>query len=93
MKAWVLRIKTDLPGYLWNKAIQTAGYIANRTPMQKHGWKTFFEKVTNTPLSLSHLKHYRCKAYAHIHHLFKKLKLDKRAHIGHLIRYDFFNIF
>lgn len=78
MKARALKIEADLPGYFWNEAIRTAGYIANRTPMQKHGWKTPFEKVTKTPPSLSHLKSYGCKAYAHIHHLSKTLKLDKR---------------
>lgn len=93
MKAQALRIEADIPGHLRNEAIRTAGYITNRTPMRKHDWKTPFEKVTSTPHSLSHLRSYRCKAYAHNHHLSKKLKLDKRAHIGHLVGYDSTNIF
>ena len=93
MKARALRIEASLPGYLWNEAIRTAGYIANRTPMRKHDWKTPFEAVTHMEPQLFHLKAYGCKAYAHKHNLPKKLKLDERAHIGHLVGYDSTNIF
>ena len=93
MKARALRIEAQLPAYLWNEAIRTAAYIANGTPMRKHDWKTPFEKVTNLAPSLSHLKAYGCKAYAHIYNIPKKSKVDERAHIGHLVGYDSTNIF
>lgn len=93
MKARALRIEANLPGSLWNEAIRTAGHIANRTPMRKQDWKTPFEKVTGNQPALAHLRSYGCKAYTHKHNLPKKLKLDKRAHIGHLVGYDSSNIF
>ena len=93
MKARALRIEAGLPANLWNEAIRTAAYIANRTPMHKHNWKTPFEKVTSKAPNLSHLKAYGCKAYAHIHNLPKKMKLEERAHVGHLVGYDSTNIF
>ena len=93
MKARALRIEAGLPANLWNEAIRTAAYIANRTPMRKHNWKTPFENVTSTAPNLFHLKAYGCKAYAHIHNLPKKHKLEERAHVGHLVGYDSTNIF
>ena len=61
--------------------------------MQKHNWKTPFEKVTGMPPNLSHLRQIGCKAYAIDKHILQKEKLQKRAHIGHLIGYDSTNIF
>ena len=61
--------------------------------MRKHEWKTPLEAVTHTAPSLSHLKLYGCRAYAHKHGLPKKAKLDQRAHVGHLVGYDSTNIF
>lgn len=40
MKARAMRIDAGLPTYLWPELVKTAGYIANRTPMAKHCWKT-----------------------------------------------------
>ena len=37
MKARAMRIETRLPIYLWYELMQTAGYIANRTSIEKHG--------------------------------------------------------
>lgn len=92
-KARALRIEAGLPHFLWVEAIHTACYLANRTPMAKHGWKTAFEVVTGEKSYLSHLKIYGCKTYALNHHIPKKQKLEPRAHIGYLVGYDSTNIF
>lgn len=93
MRTQTMRIEAGLLTYLWNELIKTAGYIANQTPMRKHGWKTPFEKVIGTAPNLSHLQKIGCKAYALNKHIFHKQKLKKRAHIGHLMGYDSTNIF
>ena len=93
MKARALRIEAGLPPKLWNEAIRAAGYIANRTPMKKHGWKTPYELVTGKQPNLKHLRLFGCKAYAHIKHIPRKQKLAERAHIGFLVGYDSTNIF
>ena len=93
VKARALRISAGLPHYLWVEAIHAACYLANRTPMAKHSWKTPFESVTDSKPYLSHLKVYGCKAYTLDHHISKKQKLEPRAHIGYLVGYDSTNIF
>ena len=92
-KARTMRIAANIPQNMWPEVIQTAGYVANRTPMKKHDWKTPFEIVKHNAPNLSHLKAYGCKAYAKINLLPKKQKLAERAHIGHLIGYDSTNIY
>lgn len=93
MKARAMRIDAGLPTHLWNVIMRTAGYIANRTPMQKHNWKTPFEQAVGHPPSLNHLHKLGCKAYTLDKHIPRKEKLQERAHIGHLIGYDSTNIF
>lgn len=93
MKARAMRIEAGLPLYLWNEIIRTAGYITNRTPMQKHQWKTPFELAVGSAPNLSHLRKIGCKAYTLDKHIPRKEKLQERAHIGHLIGYDSTNIF
>lgn len=93
MKARTLRIDAGLPTYLWNEIVRTAGYIMNRTPMQKYNWKTPFEQAVGHPSNLSHLRKIGCKAYTLDKHIPRKGKLQERAHIGHLLGYDSTNIF
>lgn len=88
-----MRIDANLPVYLWNEVIWTAGYIANQTPMQKHKWSTPFEQATRSLPHLGHLQKIGCKVYALDKYISWKEKLQKRAHIGHLIEYDSTNIF
>ena len=93
MRARAMRIGAGLPSYLRHELIKTAGYIANRTPMQKHGWKTPFEMVVGGAPNLSHPRKIGCKAYSLDKHITREQKLRERAHIGHLMGYDSTNIF
>ena len=93
MKARAMRIEAGLPVYLWHELMKTAGYIANRTPMQKHGWKTPFELAVKIPPNLSHLRKIGCKAYSLDKNIPCTQKLQERAHIGHLVGYDSTNIY
>ncbi|SLM34863.1 Ribonuclease H-like domain [Lasallia pustulata] len=87
-KARTMRVAAGLPTYLWPEIMCAAGYIANRTPMQKHRWKTPYELATGKKPNLQHLKAYGCKAYLldkEIGQKHKIWKLTERAHIGHLL--------
>ena len=88
-----MRIDAGLPIYLWPEIVRTAGYIANRTPMKKHQWKTPYELVIGNAPDLSHLHQYGCKAYTFNKNLPRKEKMQERAHIGHWIGYEARNIF
>lgn len=92
-KARAMRIQAGVPLYLGHEIIRTAGYIANRTPMRKHNWKTPYEMVTGNPPNLSHLHTFGCKAYTLDKHIPRMKKLQERAHIGYLVGYDSSNIF
>ena len=93
LKARVMREESGLPNYLWPWIYMTAGFLMNRTPMRKHGWKTPFEAVTKHRPNLSHLKSYGCKAYPLDKHIARKNKLAPRAHVGFLVGYEGTNIF
>ena len=93
MKARAMRIEAKLPMYLWPWIIRAAGFIMNRTPIKKHGWKTPFELITHTKPNLSHLRKFGSKAYPLDKQIPKKNKLQERAHIGFLLGYDGTNIY
>ena len=93
MKARAMRIDAGLPNYLWPWIYKTAGYIMNRTPMQKHQWKTSFENITGGQPNIGHLRKFGCKAYPIDKGIPRKEKLQPRAHIGYLVGYDSINIF
>ena len=93
MKARALRIAAGLPQYLWHEIFKASAYLANRTPMKKHNWKTPYEMVIGHKPSLSHLQVYGCKAYPMNKNIPKLLRLQERAHIGHLVGYEARNIF
>jgi hypothetical protein len=91
-KARTMRIAAKLPANMWPEIIKTAGYISNRTPVKKLGWKTPFEAVKKKPRHI-YLHVYGCKAYALIFYIPKKSKLNSKTHIGYLLGYDSTNIF
>jgi hypothetical protein len=93
MKARVMRIDANILTYLWSEIIRTTDYIINRISMIKHQWKTPYQLVLSQVLNLDHLHLYECKTYTLDKHISRKTKLQKRAHINHLIDYEARNIF
>jgi Reverse transcriptase (RNA-dependent DNA polymerase)/GAG-pre-integrase domain len=92
IKGRALRLSANLPSNLWPEILKTAGYLMNRTPLRRLGWRTPFEAVNGRKPSLAHLKIFGCKAYP-LKHLIPKLdRLEPRAHIGFLVGYDSTNI-
>jgi hypothetical protein len=87
-----MRIAANLPADLWPEIVKAAGYISNRTPVRKLGWKNPFEAVTKTKPQFAHLYVCGCRAYPLIQNIPRRAKLDSRAHIGHLVGYDSTNI-
>ena len=73
-KTKTLKIETEFPHHLWVESIQTAYYLANRTLMAKHNWKTPYELVTGNKPVFAHLKIYGCKTYMLKHQILKKNK-------------------
>ena len=91
--ARTMRIQAHLPSSLWPEIVRTAGYLLNRLPHRRSGWKTPFEAVQGKKPSLSHLHVYGCTAYSLIYGIPRKQKLEARAQIGYLIGYDSRNIY
>lgn len=92
-KARAMRIQAGLPKFLWPWITQTAGYLMNRTPSKKHGWKTPFELVTGSKPNLAHIIQFGAKAYPIDKHIPRREKMRAKAHIGFLVGYDSTNIF
>ena len=92
-KSRAMRLEAGLPVYLWPWINETAGYIMNRTPMKRHGWKTPFEMATGKKPNLAHMVKYGAKAYPLDKNVPRKEKMRPKAHIGFLVGYDSTNIF
>lgn len=99
-------MRGSLPNDLWPEIINTAAYLYNRTPRDRHeyhDWRTPYELFYKTGLhtrkkpQLAHLKAYGSRAYAMTPDAQLKRnrlkKLDPRAYIGYLVGYDSTNIY
>ena len=92
-KARTMRIEANLPANLWLETFKAVGYVSNRTPVRKLGWKTPFEATTKEKPRFAHMNVYGYRAYPLYHHIPKRKKLDPQAHIRYLVRYDSTNIY
>lgn len=93
MRTGAVFIVKTLTRYLWNELIETAGHIANCTPIQKHRWNKMFEMVGRIPTDLNHFLKISGKTYTLNKHISRKQKQMKQSHNSHLLSYDLINIF
>jgi hypothetical protein len=56
-----------LPGWFWPEAVNTAVYIRNHYPTKAVAGRISYEVYIGRKPSLSHLRIFGCKAYAHLH--------------------------
>jgi hypothetical protein len=68
----------NLPNYFWAKAVATAVYIMNRTPIAAVHGMTPKEKFTCKKPDVSHLRVFGCIAYVHVPEE-KRSKLGPKA--------------
>ena len=66
VKAHAICIETKLPEDLWPEIVQTAGYLANRSPSKSLNWMTPYKKLHSARPDLTHLKVFGCCAYLFI---------------------------
>ena len=66
VKACTIQIEAKLPKNLWPEIVQTAGYLANRSPSKNLNWMTLYKKLHAAQPDLTHLKVFRCCAYLYI---------------------------
>ena len=88
-----MRITVKLLANLWPEIVKTSAYLRNRTPRRDLEWKTPFEAERQFKPRLAHLNVLGAKVYILNHSIPKKNKLDLRAFVGYLVRYDSTNIF
>lgn len=90
-----LRLEAQLPPNLWPELLCCAAYIANRTPVRRHLYKTLFEIAFGSKPKLGHLRIPGCKAYVLDTNPSKARtqKFHPRAHIGYLVGYCASTIF
>lgn len=93
MKAKAIRINADLPINLWPEIIAATDYLINKIPMKKHEWKISYQLIIKHSSNLDHLHSFDCKTYSLNKRIPKKHKLQKKAHVDHLIDYEARNIF
>lgn len=93
MKSKAIHIEDNLSFDLWSEIIFAVDYLVNKTLMKKHAWKIFYELIIDNFSNLNHLHLYDCKTYSLNKHIFRKVKMQIKTHIGHLIEYDVKNIF
>ena len=95
VKAYAIHIETKLPENLWPEMVQTAGYLANRSPSKSLNWMTPYEKLHFAQPDLTHLKVFGYCAYPFIPKecCLRMEKLEPWAHIGYLVGYNSTNIY
>ena len=97
-RATKLRLSANLPDSIWPEIYEAAGYILNRSPIRRLGWKSPTTKLhewlgrTDPMPKCYHLRPYGCRAYAYIHNRPKLDKLAAKAHVGYLVGYVSTNI-
>lgn len=98
--ARALLIDANLPKTLWPLAVETAGYILNRTPTMLQDGQTVIPWVEAMSAkseeqirpNLANLRIYGCAAWVRDRHLAKKDKMASRARLGYLVGYVASNI-
>ena len=93
IKARAMMVEVRMPAEMWPEAYMTAGYVGNRTPIQRLTWRTPFEGLTKDVPMIGHMHSYECKAYVVEHHIPALDKILPRAHIGYFMGYDSTSIF
>ena len=97
--ARTIRIDANLPAYLWPEIVKAAAYMLNRKPTRMLDFKTPLEVFQACQDILKHnpntayLKIYGCRAYPLIYNIRKLEKLELRAKIKYLFKYNSINIF
>ena len=61
-RARSMRMGANLPANLWPETFKAAGYLCNRTPVKKLGWKTPFEAVKHLKPHTGHFHVFGCKS-------------------------------
>lgn len=86
----------NLTNGFWEEAVNTAVYLKNRSPTKSLDYKTPFEALFGFKPAVSHLRLFRCKAFAHVPKE-KKKELDSKAinctFIGCCSEYKAYKIF
>jgi len=93
-KVRTIRISANLPDNLWPEITRAAAYLINRTPTKQLKWKSPIEVLqthlgTQKPKpNIAHLRIYGCRAYPLVYNLPKKQKLQPRAQIGYVKKFQ-----
>ncbi|POS82004.1 hypothetical protein EPUL_005572, partial [Erysiphe pulchra] len=79
--ARTLRVDASLPKNLWPLLCEIAAYLLNHTPTKKLEYRTPFELVTGKRPTVAHLNEIGCKAFALVHGIPKREKMEARGNI------------
>ena len=60
-----LLFEAKLPTYLWEEAVRTANYVANRMPHRALKATTPLERFSGKKPDISHLRIFGCRSYIH----------------------------
>jgi hypothetical protein len=97
-RATALKLSGGLPDNVSAEYYITAGYLLNRIPTRRIGYRTpiggFLEKIgdANWKPNRVQIRVFGCRAYTHNQTRNKLDKLDPKAHIGWLVGYESSNI-
>jgi hypothetical protein len=93
IRARAIRLHAGLPKEYANECAMTAIYLLNRTPVEAINWSCPYTKVKGVKPSVAHLEVIGARAYVLNEKLPRGAKLESRSLIGHLVGFDFTNIF
>ncbi|RKF81369.1 Copia protein [Golovinomyces cichoracearum] len=88
-----LRVAASLPKNLWPWLCESAAYLLNRTTTKRLDYRTPYELATGKRPSVAHLHQIGYKAFALVHGIPKREKMEERVNIGYLLGCASTNIF
>ena len=86
-KAQAIHLEACFPQSWWEFAVNCAIHVYNRTPIQRHNWKTPFENLEHTKPDVTHLHVFGCGAYVFLLEEVRTNKLNPKSELMMFISY------
>jgi hypothetical protein len=86
-KSQAIRLESCAPQSWWEFTVDCAIHVYNRTPIQRHNWKTPVENLTHTKPDVTHLCVFRCSAYVFLPEEVHHNKLNPKSELMTFIGY------
>ena len=86
-KSQAICLESCTPQSWWEFAVDCAIHVYNRTPIQRHNWKTLVELLDHTKPDVTHLRVFGCSTYVFLLEEVCHNKLNPKSELMTFIGY------